>query len=118
MTPKQIILIQTSFEQVLPIADTAAELFYGRLFELDSSLKPLFRGNMAEQGRKLMTTLKVVVNGLPRLEALVQPYKPWASGTLAMELRTNITRPSVQPCCGRWSKGWAKLSPRKLKMPG
>ena len=71
MTPKQIILIQTSFEQVLPIADTAAELFYGRLFELDPSLRPLFRGNMAEQGRKLMTTLKVVVNGLQRLEALV-----------------------------------------------
>lgn len=71
MTPKQIILIQTSFEQVLPIADTAAELFYGRLFELDPSLRPLFRGDMAEQGRKLMTTLKVVVNGLTRLEALV-----------------------------------------------
>lgn len=71
MTPKQIMLIQISFEQVLPIADTVAELFYGRLFELDPSLRPLFRGNMAEQGRKLMTTLKLVVNGLPRLEALV-----------------------------------------------
>src|SRR5262245_56374071 len=71
MTPKQIMLIQTSFEQVVPIADTAAALFYGRLFELDPSLRPLFRGDMGEQGRKLMTTLKVVVNGLPRLEALV-----------------------------------------------
>ncbi len=71
MTPKQIILIQTSFEQVLPIAETAAELFYSRLFELDPALRPLFRGDMAEQGRKLMTTLKVVVNGLTRLEALV-----------------------------------------------
>lgn len=71
MTPKQITLIQTSFEQVLPIAETAAELFYGRLFELDPSLRPLFRGDMTEQGRKLMTTLKVVVNGLTRLEALV-----------------------------------------------
>jgi hemoglobin-like flavoprotein len=71
MTPKQITLIQTSFEQVLPIAETAAGLFYGRLFELDPSLRPLFRGDMAEQGRKLMTTLKVVVNGLTRLEALV-----------------------------------------------
>jgi nitric oxide dioxygenase len=71
MTPKQIILVQTSFEQVLPIAEQAAVLFYGRLFEIDPSLRPLFRGDMAEQGRKLMTTLKVVVNGLTRLEALV-----------------------------------------------
>jgi nitric oxide dioxygenase len=71
MTPKQIILVQTSFEQVLPIAEQAAVLFYGRLFEMDPSLRPLFRGDMAEQGRKLMTTLKVVVNGLTRLEALV-----------------------------------------------
>lgn len=71
MTPKQIILIQNSFEQVLPIAEAAAELFYRRLFQLDPSLKPLFRGDMREQGRKLMTMLKVVVNGLHRLEALV-----------------------------------------------
>ena len=31
----------------------------------------MFKGNMEEQGRKLMTTLKVVVNGLTRLEQLV-----------------------------------------------
>jgi nitric oxide dioxygenase len=71
MTPKQIILVQTSFEQVLPIAEQAAVLFYGRLFEIHPSLRPHFLGDMAEQGRKLMTTLKVVVNGLTRLEALV-----------------------------------------------
>lgn len=71
MTPEQITLIQTSFAQVLPIADTAAALFYGRLFELDPSLKPLFKGDMHEQGRKLMTMIRVVVNGLKRLDQLV-----------------------------------------------
>ena len=71
MTPEQITLIQTSFAQVLPIADTAAALFYGRLFELDPSLKPLFKGDMHEQGRKLMTMIRVVVNGLSRLDQLV-----------------------------------------------
>ncbi len=71
MNPEQIALVQTSFAQVLPIADTAAALFYGLLFELDSSLKPLFRGDMQEQGRKLMTMLRVVVNGLHRLDQLV-----------------------------------------------
>jgi nitric oxide dioxygenase len=71
MNPEQITLIQTSFAQVLPIADTAAALFYGRLFELDPSLKPLFKGDMHEQGRKLMTMIRVVVNGLSRLDQLV-----------------------------------------------
>jgi hemoglobin-like flavoprotein len=71
MTPDQIALVQTSFAQVLPIADAAAALFYGRLFELDPSLKPLFRGDMQEQGRKLMTMIRVVVNGLHRLDQLV-----------------------------------------------
>src|SRR5215213_4933586 len=71
MTPEQIALVQISFAQVLPIADTAAALFYSRLFELDPSLKPLFKGDMAEQGRKLMTMIRVVVNGLNRLDELV-----------------------------------------------
>jgi len=71
MTPEQIALVQTSFAQVLPIADIAAALFYGRLFELDPSLKPLFKGDMQEQGRKLMTMIRVVVNGLNRIDQLV-----------------------------------------------
>ena len=54
MTPEQKTLVQNSFEQVLPIADVAAELFYGRLFELDPSLRHLFRGDMKAQGRALM----------------------------------------------------------------
>jgi hemoglobin-like flavoprotein len=71
MTPEQVMLVQRSFERVLPIADLAAVLFYGRLFELDPSLRALFRGDIAEQGRKLMTMLRVVVAGLDRLDALV-----------------------------------------------
>jgi hemoglobin-like flavoprotein len=71
MHPEQIVCIQSSFAQVLPITDVAAALFYQRLFELDSSLRPLFSGDMAEQGRKLMTMLQVVVNGLTRLDALI-----------------------------------------------
>jgi hemoglobin-like flavoprotein len=71
MTPEQILLVQRSFAQVAPIAETAARLFYQRLFELDPSLRPMFRGPIDEQGRKLMTMLTVVVNGLTRLENLV-----------------------------------------------
>lgn len=71
MNPEQKKLVQQSFQTVLTIADTAAELFYNRLFELDPSLKWMFKGDMREQGRKLMSMLRVAVNGLDRLEALI-----------------------------------------------
>jgi hemoglobin-like flavoprotein len=71
MTPEQKTLVQTSFAQVLPIADTAAGLFYGRLFELDPSLRPLFKGDIEEQGRKLMYMLRVAVSRLDQLDEIV-----------------------------------------------
>src|SRR3569623_1046205 len=67
MTPENIALVKTSWQQVLPIQKAAAELFYGRLFERDPALRPLFRGDMAEQGRKLMTLINTVVMSLDRL---------------------------------------------------
>ena len=71
MTPEQIKLVQDSFAKVAPIAPTAAELFYGKLFELDPELKPLFKGDMKEQGAKLMKMIGIAVNGLNNLDALV-----------------------------------------------
>lgn len=71
MTPQQVELIKTSWAKVLPISDTAAEIFYGKLFELDPELKPLFKGDMKEQGRKLMAMINTAVNGLGDLEAIV-----------------------------------------------
>jgi nitric oxide dioxygenase len=63
--------IQESFSNVAPISEQAATLFYGRLFEIAPAVKPLFRGDMKEQGRKLMATLGVVVNGLSNLESIL-----------------------------------------------
>jgi len=64
-------LVQTSFAQVRTIAETAAALFYRRLFELDPTLRPLFKGDLKEQGRKLMDMLGLAVKGLDRPEALL-----------------------------------------------
>jgi hemoglobin-like flavoprotein len=71
MTPTQVQLVKSSWAQVLPIADAAAELFYGKLFELNPSLRPLFKGDMVEQGRKLTKMINTAVNGLDRLDAIV-----------------------------------------------
>ncbi|WP_455205319.1 globin family protein [Kaarinaea lacus] len=71
MTPEQKNLVQSTFKDVVPIADTAAKLFYSRLFELDPELKSLFKGDMEEQGRKLMQIIATAVNGLDKLEEIV-----------------------------------------------
>jgi hemoglobin-like flavoprotein len=71
MTPVKIALVQSTWASVVPIADQAADLFYGRLFELDSSLSALFPEDMAEQKKKLMQTLAVCVNGLDELGEIV-----------------------------------------------
>lgn len=71
LTPYKIKLVQDSFALVLPIKDQAAEIFYDKLFEKDPSLKGMFRGDMKEQGAKLMTMIATAVNGLTDLGAIV-----------------------------------------------
>ena len=71
MDAKDIELVQSSFSKVAPIADKAAELFYGRLFEIAPQVRPMFAEDVTEQGKKLMTTLGVVVNGLKNLDAII-----------------------------------------------
>jgi nitric oxide dioxygenase len=71
MTPDQVQLVKTSFAAVAPIAPKAAALFYGRLFETAPELRALFKGDMTEQGRKLMSVLAAAVGSLERLPELV-----------------------------------------------
>lgn len=71
LTEKQIELVTNSWDKVIPIAVTAADLFYTRLFELDPSLKALFKGDMVEQGEKLMSMITFAVKALNRLDDVV-----------------------------------------------
>lgn len=75
VTPEDVSLVQSSWAKVAPISDTAADLFYGKLFELDPSLQELFPEDMTEQKKKLMQTLAVCVNGLSDLGEIVPAVK-------------------------------------------
>jgi hemoglobin-like flavoprotein len=68
---EQITLVQASFAQVAPIADQAADLFYARLFELDPTLRGMFKGDMTEQKHKLIAMLTFTVNNLIQPEELL-----------------------------------------------
>jgi hemoglobin-like flavoprotein len=72
MSPEQKHLVKTTWSMVVPIADTAAGLFYDRLFAIDTSTRSMFAAtNMAEQRRKLMQALSFVVGGLDRTDQLL-----------------------------------------------
>ncbi|WP_082627185.1 methyl-accepting chemotaxis protein [Colwellia sp. TT2012] len=71
MTPKQISLVQNSWQKVLPIAPQAAEIFYDTLFEMDPSLKTLFPNDITEQGKKLMAMLDTAVKLLDKPDKLI-----------------------------------------------
>ena len=71
MNADQVALIQYSFARIMPTAEEAAALFYGRLFEIAPEVEQLFHGDMKEQRRKLMATLAVVVDGLSDLATIL-----------------------------------------------
>ena len=72
MSPEQKALVKETWRKVVPMADAAARLFYDRLFEIDPTTRPLFKTtDLADQRRKLIQALTVVVQGLDHLEALV-----------------------------------------------
>lgn len=75
ITPQQKELVQKTWVMVVPIADTAAELFYGRLFELEPDYKAMFKNDMTEQGKKLMKTINIAVEALDNLEPLIPVLK-------------------------------------------
>lgn len=126
MTPKEIELVQTSFAKVAPIADQAAEIFYDRLFQLNPSLKPLFKGDMKEQGAKLMKTLGVVVHGLSNLQDILPAVEKLAQNhvgygvepehyevvgeALLITLNVGLGDEFTTPVREAWTKAYATLS--------
>jgi len=95
MTPDQVQLVQESFAKVAPIADQVASMFYGRLFEIAPQVRAMFPPDMAEQQRKLMATLTIVVNGLSNPESILP-----AASSLATRHVAYGARPEHYPVVG------------------
>jgi hemoglobin-like flavoprotein len=71
VTPRQKTLVQDSFAAVVPRSYEVTAMFYGRLFELDPTLRPMFKADMAPQRQKLAQMLNAAVKGLDRPEQLI-----------------------------------------------
>lgn len=70
MTPHQVSLVQKTWALAEPLGDTVTTLFYGRLFELDPSLRGLFKKDMKDQGRSLRVMISMVTAGLTQPDKL------------------------------------------------
>jgi hemoglobin-like flavoprotein len=75
LTKKEIDIVQGDWQKVATIADTAATLFYDRLFTVDPDLRRLFKSDLGEQKVKLMKMIGAAVNGLGNLPELVPVVK-------------------------------------------
>ena len=96
MTSDQIKLVQESFSRVAPISEQAAVIFYDRLFEVAPTVRAMFPNDMAEQRKKLMATLAVVVvGGLSNLEAVLP-----AASALAKRHVSYGAKPEHYPVVG------------------
>lgn len=71
MDARKTALVQQSFEKVAALGLKAAELFYAELFAIDPSLRAMFKGNMQEQHKKLLSALALVVRSLHTPEKII-----------------------------------------------
>ncbi len=71
MTNEQINLVKKSFEKIEPISEQVAALFYAKLFDLEPKLLRLFKGDMNEQGRKLMQVIGYAVESLEHIDEFI-----------------------------------------------
>lgn len=71
MTPSQIALIRRSFDLLAPQAQQTADLFYAQLFRRAPELRPLFRGDLHSQGRRLMEMIGAAVGLLDHPQSLL-----------------------------------------------
>ena len=62
--------IRESYELVRESPTAIAMLFYGRLFNLEPSLRNLFKNDLRVQAKKLVDTLEQVVHCIDRLDAM------------------------------------------------
>ena len=75
MTPQQIKLVKESWGYIIVKSSEAGDLFYNRLFELAPSVRPLFKGDVKEQARKLMSMVTLVVSKLEKLDTVINEVK-------------------------------------------
>lgn len=105
MTPEKIKLVQDSFAKVAPIADTAADLFYGRLFEIAPEVRPMFPEDMSGQKGKLMSMLGTAVTNLHQVETIIPAVQELGRNHVAYGVKDEHYKPVGEALIWTLEKG-------------
>ena len=117
MTPQEVDLVQRTWRLVMPVGDIAAELFYGKLFSLDPSLRLLFKSGLKDQGRNLIAMMSVAVHNLGKPDKILRALGA-ANGIRQNHrrnpraLREPIARSRIVVCGAHHSLGRIAREPR------
>jgi hemoglobin-like flavoprotein len=72
MRSDQRVLVKKTWTAILPTADSAASLFYQKLFEIDPEARKLFQHiDMCGYKRRLIEAFSYVVDGLDQPDRLI-----------------------------------------------
>jgi len=71
VTSEDILLVQRSWLEITPVKQITAELFFGKLSELDPGLRQLFDDDQGAGNRKFVRMLDATVRGLDRSDVLM-----------------------------------------------
>jgi hemoglobin-like flavoprotein len=126
MTPQQIDLVRSSWQQVFPLRETAAPMFYDKLFELEPALRPLFKADLSQQAGKLFDTLNALVASLGEdgaLESVAGPLRRSHAGfratpaqyaavgeALMWTLGASVGKAFTAPMRAAWGEAYAGLA--------
>jgi nitric oxide dioxygenase len=126
MTPLQIELVRRSWQQVFPLRETAAQMFYDTLFELEPALRPLFKADLSQQAGKLFDTLNSVVTSLGEdgaLDSVAGPLRRSHGGfratpahyaavgeALMWTLGASVGKAFTAPMRAAWDEAYAGLA--------
>ena len=93
MTPEQISMVQESFKKVVPIAGTAADLFYDRLFEIAPDVRAMFPDDLREQKKKLIAMLATAVGNLHQVDRIIPAVETLAKRHVGYGVKPEHYRP-------------------------
>lgn len=78
MTPRQIELIQETFQRAVRIGPHFTATFYRELFAMEPAAKAMFRGDMIVQGEHLMRALGHVADAIADLDSVLPALREMA----------------------------------------
>lgn len=96
MTPRQIELVENSWDFILMNTNEAGIIFYNRLFEIDPSLKSLFKEDIKSQSQKLVSLITFAVHKLSNFSEIISDVR-----ALGMRHRTYKVKPEYYQTVGK-----------------